>query len=243
MLRTLVLAFLATSAFATEHAAMLDWSQRVDLSTGVPGVVEDVMVQPGQTVASGAVLSRLNQTVYKAAVAESRADIDRLAEEEAEARRDLDRVQELYARTVSSTTELDAAKLRHARANAMLTAAQAKLERARQQLLDSEVRAPYDAIVLARRAEPGMVVATQCQPPGLLTVARADEMLARAQVEAGKAAQVKLGSVATVSVAGRSHAGSVRGVTAGADGKYSLEVAFPRSSGLMAGQAATVRLP
>lgn len=243
MLRTFVLCLLATSAFAAEQDATLDWSQRVDLSTGVPGVVEEVMVQPGQTVARGAVLARLNQIAYKAAVAEGRADIERLTEEEAEARRDLERVQELYARTVSSTTELDAAKLRQARANALLTAAQAKLERARQQLQDSEVRAPFDAIVLARRAEPGMVVATQCQPPGLLSVARADEMLARVRVEAGKTAQIRLGGSAGVAVSGRTYAGKVRAVTAGADGKYLVDVAFARPKGLMAGSSASVSLP
>lgn len=243
MLRIWALSLLTTTALAADHAAVLDWSQRVDLSTGVSGVLEAVLVQPGQAVARGTALARLNQTAYAAAVAEARADIDRLTEEEAEARRDLERVQELYARTVSSTTELDAAKLRHARANALLAAAQAKQERARQQLQDSEVRAPYDAIILARRAEPGMVVATQCQPPGLVTVARADEMMARTQVDPDKASQIKLGASATVIVANRARAGVVRGVTAGPDGKYTVEVVFPRPAGLMAGQAATLRLP
>lgn len=243
MLRTAAAFCLTTSAWAAEYNAVLDWSQRVDLSTAVPGIVEEVLVQPGQTVNRGVALARLNQTIYTAAVAEARADIERLTEEDAEARRDLDRVQELYARTVSSTTELDAAKLRYARAKTLLTAGQAKLERARQQLLDSEVRAPYEAVVLARRAEPGMVVATQCQPPALLTVARADEMLARSQVEAGQLAGVKLGAAASVSAAGQSYSGTLRAMTAGADGKYTLEVAFPRPPGLMVGQGARLRLP
>jgi RND family efflux transporter MFP subunit len=234
---------LATSAWAAEYPAVLGWSQRVDLATGVPGVVDSVPVQPGQTVARNALLLALHPAVYQAGVAEAQADIARQVEEEAEARRDLERVKELYARTVSSTTELDAAKLRHARANALLTAGQAKLERARRQLLESEVRAPFEAVVLARRAEPGMVVATQCQPPQLLTVARADEMLAVSQVEAGQAAGLALGTAAGVSAGGRSYAGKVRAITARADGKYGVEVAFPRPAGLLAGQAATVRLP
>jgi RND family efflux transporter MFP subunit len=243
ILRTLVLCLVATSVVAAEHPAVLEWSQRVELSTAVPGVLEEVLVQPGQAVARGTVLTRLNQAVYNAALAEGRADLDRLTEEAAEAQRDLARVQELYARTVSSTTELDAAKLRHARATALLAAAQAKLERARQQLLDSEVRAPFDAIVLARQAEPGMVVATQCQPPALLTLARSDEMLARAQVEADKVGQIKLGGKVAVNAAGRSYTGKVRAVAAGTAGNYVVDVAFDRPAGLMAGQSATLRLP
>jgi hypothetical protein len=54
-----------------------------------------------------------------------------LSEEQADATRDLERVRELYARTVASTTELDAAKLRHARASSGLAAAQARVERSR----------------------------------------------------------------------------------------------------------------
>lgn len=243
MLRTAALFCLTTTAWAADYSAILDWSQRVDLSTAVPGVVEEVLAHPGQTVRRDAVLVRLNQTGYKATVAEARADIARLTEDEADARRELERAQELYARTVSSTTELDAAKLRHARANALLTAGQARLERVRQQLQDSEVRAPFEAVVLARRAEPGMAVATQCQPPGLLTVARADELLARSQIEATKVAGIKLGATATVDVGGHSYPGSVRAVSAGADGKYTLDVAFARPAELMAGQRATLRLP
>lgn len=232
----------AGPSLAADLAAQLDWSQRVEIATPVSGIVETVDVQPGQRVGKGGQLLSLNPTAFKAALMEARADIDRLTQEQADAKRDLDRATELYARTVSSTTELDAAKLRHARASALLAAAEARVEKARRQLDESAPRAPYDALVLDRLAEPGMAVAGQCQPATLLILARADEIVARAGVSAGTAAGLKTGSKADVVVNGRTIDGRISAVRARADGRYQIDVAIPRGS-LMAGMAASIRLP
>lgn len=242
MTRALLLALCAVPAWAADLPGRLDWSQRVEIATPLTGVVEAVHVQPGQRVDPGTVLLSLNQTVYKAGLMEARADIERLTEEQADAQRELDRAQELYARTVSSTTELDAAKLRHARASALLAAAEARAEKARRLLDETEPRAPYDALILDRTAEPGLAVAGQCQPPVLLVLARADEIVARAAVPASQAGSIKPGSKASVSVAGKSIAGKVASIRAKADGRYEVDVAIPRGS-LVAGLDATVRLP
>lgn len=232
----------AGRAHAVDLAGQLDWSQRVELSLSVSGLLDSVAVQPGQIVRKGEILAGLNPTVFEAGVMEARADIDRLTNEEADAKRELDRANELYARTVSSTTELDVSKLRHARASALLNAAQARVERARRLLDESQVRAPFDAIVLDRLAEPG-IATSQCQPTPLLAVARADQILARAQIDAQQAARLKPGAAAEVSVGGQTHAGKVLAIRARPDARYLLEVAIPRSDGLVAGLAATVRLP
>ena len=233
---------LSLPALANELAAVLDWSQRVTLSTPVSGVIEKVNVEPGQTVRQGEVLLALNTLQLQAQVLEQRADVERLAESEADARRELERVQELYARTVSSTTELDAAKLRLVRMTAQLAAARARLEVARRQLEDSELRAPLAAVILNRQAEPGQVVASQWQPPALMTLARAEELLARAEVSPERVARIKLGQRATVSVAGRSLAGQVRSVSVDATGRYSLAVVFARPPEWVAGMTASIQL-
>ncbi len=232
-----------SAARAADYSAVLDWSGRVTLTLSVPGVLETMQARAGQVVKKGDLLASLEPTLYKAAVAETRADLDRLGEEQADAQRDLDRVQELYARTVSSTTELDAAKLRFARAQAGLSAAQARAEKARRQLAESELRAPFDALILARHGEPGLVVTIPCQPPAVYSIARADELVARAQLDAGQAAGLALGGDADVQVNGKSYRGKVSALTAMNDGRYGVEVALPRKAGLLAGLKATVRLP
>jgi RND family efflux transporter MFP subunit len=234
---------LAPSPQAAELPARLAWSGRVDLSLSVSGVIDQVLARPGQVVKKGQLLASLEPTVFKAAVAESRAELDRLMEEQAEAGRDLDRVRELYARTVSSTTELDAAKLRFARANAGLAATQARVERSRRLLAESELRAPFDALILVRGGEPGLVVTGQCQPATLYTLARADEILARVELDAVQAAGLNLVDGIEVRVGERALTGKMGGVTALPDGRYALDVAIPRQAGWLAGQPAVVRLP
>jgi len=232
-----------TAENATEYAAMLDWSQRVDLALAASGIIEAVLVQPGETVAAGQPLLQLAPTAFIASVAEARAGVAVRREEMAEATRELERANELYARTVTSTSERDAALLRHARATAALAVAEARLERARQSLLDSELRAPFAAIVLARQSEPGMAVAGQCQPTPLLTLARADEWLVRAELPAAAAARLTLGSALTVRVAGREHPATLRAIVRNGMVRPIIEAVLPRGAGLYPGQEAVVRLP
>jgi multidrug efflux pump subunit AcrA (membrane-fusion protein) len=90
----------------------------VELTTRVSGVVEEVLVSEGQKVTKGTLLLRLNPVILQARLDEAMADEDRAKADEADAKRELERAQELYERTVSSTTELDAASLAYARAQA-----------------------------------------------------------------------------------------------------------------------------
>lgn len=239
----LALMFLATAALAAEYAAELAWSGQVTLAMPVSGVVETVVAQPGQRLKKGDLMAALNPTLFKAGVAEAKADMDRLTQEQADAQRDLERVKELYARTVSATTELDAAQLRFDRADFALAGAQARLEKARHQLEQSELRAPFDAVVLARMAEPGLVAATPCQPNPLFAVARVEELMARAVMTPDQASRVSLGRKADVQVGGKVLKGEVRGISLQEGGKYRIEVAVPRENGLMPGQSASIRLP
>jgi RND family efflux transporter MFP subunit len=157
---------LSVSGFSTQAA------DRVELSTRVSGVVEEVLVKSGQNVKKGTVLLRLNKVIYQAQVDEAHADTERLSAEEAEARRDLDRAQELYSRTVSSTTELDAAKLRYTRAKSALSVADAHLVIAKRNLLDTELSAPFNGVIASLPAAPGVVVAADCQPKVLVVMLR-----------------------------------------------------------------------
>lgn len=232
----------APPACAEGLEGVLDWSQRVELSLPVSGVVARVLVQPGQEVRQGESLLVLDPVLFQARVAEARAELDRFTEDEAEARRELARVQELYARTVSSTTELDAAQLRHARARAGLAAAQARVERTRRLLADSELRAPFDALVLERHVEPGMAVAAQCQPATLLTVARADEMLAVASLPAAQALGLRLGDSARVSLGGTELAGVIKALRFPSGRGAQVEIALPRGSDHAPGQPVDIRL-
>jgi len=144
----------------------------VELTTRVSGVVEEVLVSEGQKVTKGTLLLRLNPVVLQARLDEATAEEDRAKADEADAKRELVRAQELYERTVSSTTELDAASLAYARAQAGLAAAVARRVIAQKNLSDAELKAPFDGVVSALPAAPGVVVAAECQPKTLVVLKR-----------------------------------------------------------------------
>ncbi len=158
---------LACSLAAASWAA-----DRVPLTTPVSGVVKEVYVQVGQRVKKGDKLLALDDTRLKARVMEAEAGFTRYKQEAEEADRELKRAEELFDRGVSSTTEFDAVKLRHVRAAANLREAEARLIIARKNLDDSVLRAPFDGVVKAREAEPGMYVAAELKPPTLILLGK-----------------------------------------------------------------------
>ena len=158
---------LACSLAATSWAA-----DRVRLTTPVSGVVKEVYVQVGQRVKKGDKLLALDDTVFRARVMEAEAGLMRVKQEADDADREFKRAEELYDRGVSSTTEFDTAKLRHARATASSKEAEARLIIAQKNLEDSVLRAPFDGVVRAREAEPGMYVPTQLNPPTLIILGK-----------------------------------------------------------------------
>lgn len=144
------------------------WAAELELTTRVSGVVEAVLVKPGQRVKKGTVLLRLDRTILRASLDEAAAEQARAQADADDARRELDRARELFERTVSSTTELEAAALREARARAALSAASARRVIAQKNLNDAELKAPFDGVVNAVPGGPGTVVTADCQPRSLV---------------------------------------------------------------------------
>lgn len=244
----LLLVLNAQAALATDVAAILQWSQRVELGVPVSGVVQSVSVNVGDNVKKGQPLLKLDAGAFEAKVAESRAAAGRLKEDLAEASRDLERVQELYNRTVTATTELDQAKLRHARAKGLYDEALARLNQHGKHLEDTVLRAPFDAYVVVREAEPGQVVASGLKPQILLVLARAGEMLARFKLYDSQIAQFKPGQALTVEANGQTYPGKIRVIglepLPGKDeAVYPVDVVFYPKTLMRAGTPVKVRLP
>jgi multidrug efflux pump subunit AcrA (membrane-fusion protein) len=121
-------------------------------------------------VKRGALLVTLDTTRFEAGLDIARAEATRSELELVDAARELARAEELYARTVSSTTELDAARLRHARAAATHTTNQARLRIAQKTLDDASLKAPFAGVVKSVAA-PGTVT-TDCSLKTLVQLAR-----------------------------------------------------------------------
>lgn len=163
----------ATALLLACSLSAIGWAaDRVPLTTPVSGVVKEVYVQVGQRVKKGDKLLALDDTRLKARVMEAEAGMTRFKQEAEDADRDLKRAEELFDRGVSSATEFDAAKLRHARAAADAREAEARLVIAQKDLEDSVLRAPFDGVVRSREAEPGMYVPAAFNPPTLIILGK-----------------------------------------------------------------------
>lgn len=236
------------AAQAADVQGGLQWSQRVEMSTPASGIVRSVAVNVGDRVKKGQVLLALDAAAQAAGVSEAKAAITRVREEEQDAKRNLDRTQELYNRTVLSTSELEAAQMRLAKAKALMAEAQGRLAAQQKYLGDTSLRAPFDGLVLARQVEPGQTVSSQFQPQTLIVLARAGEMIARAHVPLAQVEKLKVGDPVQVSVGSQSYNGKIKslGMEPVADksgGGYAVDVLFPVKELMRAGTPATLRLP
>lgn len=248
VLITLLLLATFQSAHAEEFDAVLQWSHRVELSTPVSGVIVEVNVQPGQHVKKDEVLLRLDTTVRAANVDHTKAQMTKHTRLRDEAQRELDRSLELFNATLLAEHEMELARIAFDAAEAEFQKARATLAQAESDLKYSEIRAPYDAIILQRYAEVGQTVASQLQVTPLLVVAEDGRMLATANVSSQRAQALKLGQSATVKVGGKSFEGTVQRLALDAsktkqgEVRHAVEIVFTPDRTLRAGEVAGVVL-
>ncbi|HCA26905.1 MAG TPA: hypothetical protein DEP05_04570 [Betaproteobacteria bacterium] len=236
------------AAHAADIPAVLHWVQRVEVSPRVSGIVQAVNVQVGDRVKKGEALLTLERRIYRDRAAESAARVARYRAEAREAARHYQRIKNLYDRTVISTSVLDSATMRNDRARAMLNEAKARLALDRQNLWDAVLRAPFDALVVARYAQPGESVVVELRPQPVMVLARSGEMAARFLLGAHRMRRLTVGQAVTVVVDGRRYPGKIRmlGLEPIAEKKgprYPAAAVFATAGTLRAGMPAVVKLP
>lgn len=246
----LMVNLLPSLAQAEEIDATLQWSRRVELSTPVSGVIVEVAVQVGQPVSKDQVLLRLDTTVREASVAHAKAQFSRQTRLRDEAQRELKRAQELYNSTLLSEHDIELARIAFDGAEADYQKVKTALVQAESDLRYSEIRAPFDALVVQRYAEIGQTVVTQMQATPLLAVAEAGSMIAVAVVSAARAQALKLDQRVSVKVGGKQFEARLLRVgfepttNKQSEANYSVVAVFSHPGIILrAGQVARMRLP
>ena len=240
---------LAFPVNAAEFDATLQWARRVELSTPVSGVVVEVAAQVGQRVSQDQLLLRLDSKVHEANVQQFKAQLTRHTRLRSEAQRELDRSEELFNATLLSEHEMELARIGFDAAEAEFQKANAALVQAANELKYSEVRAPFDAVVVQRFVEAGQTVVTQLQALPLFAVAQADLMVARSAVTLAQVRTLKMEHVVSVKVAGRSYEGRItqlgeEPLPKRDESKYAVEVTFATQGvALRAGELAKIVVP
>jgi RND family efflux transporter MFP subunit len=197
------------AAIALELSARLEWLHRVEMRAVENGVVDEVFVTTGQHVDAGELLLRMDQREAEAALLEARARLARGAVAVEDAERELARAQELFDRGLIAIEELKDAELARTAAVAEQESERAALAVAEVMLERTELRAPFEGIVVERNAYDGAVIYKTLQPEPLVAVAPTDRMLARALVISDVLRRYRPGQSATVVVRGERREGKV----------------------------------
>jgi RND family efflux transporter MFP subunit len=138
------------SSSLPEYIATVRANEETDFSFKVGGILELIGPEAhrdwdeGTAIKAGTVLARLQQGDFRNALASAKAGADLAASNN-------ERLRKLLAANVVSKQEVDKAK-------ADTETADAQLRQAEQNLRDSELRAPWDGVVLARYVNSGETV-------------------------------------------------------------------------------------
>jgi membrane fusion protein (multidrug efflux system) len=174
--------------------------QKVEIRARVSGFVEEIAFAEGQPVEAGALLFRIEDDAYRAALAEVEA---RMAAAEAERRLaeiERDRQAKLVARQATAQAVLDVAEANLAKAEAEARRLAAERDHAALDLSYTEIRAPFAGVPGLTSADEGALVGPESGP--LVTLVRTDPMTVEfpiperlalefnARVEAGEASRV-----------------------------------------------------
>lgn len=122
------------------------------------GRILDVAVRVGDRVAKGQPLARTDPLQQEQALHVAQATKAAAAASWEQARQAQGRAEAMLARGVGTRAALDSANRALSAAAGSLTQAKASLDQAQRALEDTVLRAPDDAIITARMAEPGQIV-------------------------------------------------------------------------------------
>lgn len=128
---------------------------KAELNAEVSGIVTRVLKDNGDLVNKGDVLVELDKTTYRDKML-SAQEAERSALVTADqAAKQLKRMQSLYKQNLVTAEVLESAEIKANQAQSELASARARLVEAKQQLTRTEVKAPFNGVVAARKASAG----------------------------------------------------------------------------------------
>lgn len=131
------------------------------LSSKVPGIVIEVLVQDNETVKEGQVLARIDSQDYKNSVKSAEADLEGVKAKLHDAEANYKRMGELLRQNVISRSQYDNAEATFREVSKKVQAIQAQVANAQLNASYTEIKAPSDGRIARKSVEPGMVI-----PPG-----------------------------------------------------------------------------
>lgn len=189
---------------SAEAAGSIEPILVVDVKSKASGEIMELRAETGDIVTQGDLLVRVDPRDQQNALAQAEADLDvanaALANAEASKRR----ADQMFAAQVLSEQEHEATNLSYANARAQKVRAERAVQNARDQLDDTNVRAPITGTVIQKSVERGQVIASATREVSggtvLLRMADLGEVQVRTLVDETDIGKVQSGLRATITV-------------------------------------------
>jgi RND family efflux transporter MFP subunit len=133
---------------------------RIQLKSKASGEIMEIPIDEGMFVKKGDLIARLDQKDEDAAVKQAQADLDIAKAELNQAERVYERRRKLFEADLISAEELGQMDLNLAVAKGKLVRATTILDRAKERLAESVVRAPIDGVILQKYVEKGQIISS-----------------------------------------------------------------------------------
>jgi len=243
----LLLSLISLPSVAAQWQGIVDWSQRTELTTAVSGVVKQVLVEPGDQVKKGQLLLTLEQGALRARLAQHKAEMKHKSLLRDESKKELERAEEMYARTLLADHDLDVAKIAYAESDAAYQQSRAEVREAGVTLAESQIKAPFNALVIDRKVQPAETVVSRCQVQPLLTLVASGRMRVKFVVKTEQLSSLAVGQSAAVELGGKHYSATLKTIgfepeSVNGERGYPVEAEFTVSSPMRAGQQATVHI-
>jgi RND family efflux transporter MFP subunit len=173
-------------------------NRTVTLATRIMGRITNVHAEEGDSVKADTVVVEIDDTELSAKLRSAEAAEERARAEHAHSKRVKNRLNELARKNLTSEDAVDEAEYAYQVAKANLKAAQAEIESIRTTLAETRIKVPFDAVVIKKYAETGMV--TQPGEP-LFQVQDQSRLKFRARVNERDLHHIKLHDEAQINIA------------------------------------------
>ena len=199
-----------------EAAGVIEPIRTVELKSKASGEILDLGADTGDTVATGALLVRIDPRIPRNRLDQALAQQNAARATLANARSQLARGAKLRENAWINPAEYDRLVLDAATAESEVVAARVAVENARIALEDTEVRAPGAGTILSKRVERGQVISSPTTDVGggtlLMTMADLERVRVRTRVDETDIGKLAPGMEAQISVAsfpGKRFAGTI----------------------------------
>jgi HlyD family secretion protein len=176
----------------------------VEVKSKASGEILDLAVETGQGVKRGDLMVRVDPRIPRNAVAQAQADLEVAQARLGNANSQKRRADELFKSQSITQQEHEQALLDYANANAEVIRARVALDNARDQLDDTNVRAPINGTIIEKQVERGQVISSPTNDVGggtvLLKMADLNLVQVRTLVDETDIGKIQPGQRATVTV-------------------------------------------